>query len=71
MEGPVFRALDLHERLEVVPRLQVLAWSSPEGKRILVETLRSLGEIIVVTGDGTNNGPSVRIPWEGLGLAAG
>ena len=58
MEGPVFRTLDLHECLEVVPRLQDLAWSSPEGKRILVEALHSLGEIIVVTGDGTNDGPT-------------
>ena len=44
---------------EVVPRLQVLARSSPEDK-ILIETLRSLGETIDVTGDGTNNGPALK-----------
>jgi Ca2+-transporting ATPase len=42
MEGPFFRALDPHKRIEVVPRLRVLARSSPEDKKILVETLRSL-----------------------------
>ena len=60
MEGPFFRALDPHDRTEVVPRLQVLARSSPEDKKILVETLRSLGEIVGVTGDGTNDGPALK-----------
>jgi len=44
MEGPAFHALNPQERIEVVPRLQVLAQSSPEDKRALVETLRSLGK---------------------------
>jgi Ca2+-transporting ATPase len=39
MEAPVFRALDDTECMEVVPRLQVLARSSPEDKKALVETL--------------------------------
>ena len=60
MEGPFFRALDPHERLEVVPRLQVLARSSPKDKKILVETLHSLGKIIGVTGDGTDDGPALK-----------
>jgi len=60
MEGPVFRTLDPHRRMEVVPRLQVLARSSPEDKRILVETLRSLGEIVGVTGNGAEDGPALK-----------
>jgi P-type Ca2+ transporter type 2C len=32
-----------------VPRLQVLARSSPEDKKVLVEQLRSLGEIAGVS----------------------
>jgi len=60
MEGPVFRALDPQERFKVVPHLQVLARSSPEDKKILVETLRSLGEIIGVTGKSTNGGPALK-----------
>jgi len=39
--------------LKIVPRLQVLARSSPEDKKILVEQLRPLGEIVGVTGDST------------------
>ena len=59
-EGPVFRALDPQERIEVIPRLQVLAWSSPEDKKVLVETFRSLGEIAGATGDSTNDGPALK-----------
>jgi len=46
--GPFLCALNNHERIEVVPRLQVLAQSSPEDKKLLVETLRKLGEIVGV-----------------------
>jgi hypothetical protein len=44
--------------IEVVSRLQVLTRSSPEDKEALVETLRELGEIVGITGDGTNDGPA-------------
>ena len=48
------------EMLDVIPRLQVFARSSPEDKKILVEKLRSLGEIVGVTGDGTNDGLAMK-----------
>lgn len=60
MEGPVFRNLGEAEMKDVLPKLQVLARSSPEDKRILVTQLRALGEIVAVTGDGTNDGPALK-----------
>ena len=60
MEGPIFHALDQQEHLKVVPHLQVLAQSSPEDKKVLVETLCSLGEIIGIMGDGMNDGPTLK-----------
>jgi len=60
MEGPVFRTLSDQQMQETLPRLQVLARSSPEDKRILVTQLRALGEIVAVTGDGTNDGPALK-----------
>ncbi|KAF9890484.1 plasma membrane calcium [Aspergillus nanangensis] len=60
MEGPDFRKLSEDEFDEVLPNLQVLARSSPEDKRILVTKLRGLGEIVAVTGDGTNDGPALK-----------
>jgi Ca2+-transporting ATPase len=60
MEGPKFRTLSDEEFKEILPQLQVLARSSPEDKRILVTKLRDMGEIVAVTGDGTNDGPALK-----------
>jgi Ca2+-transporting ATPase len=60
MEGPDFRRLTDEQFDEVLPKLQVLARSSPEDKRILVTRLRAMGEIVAVTGDGTNDGPALK-----------
>lgn len=60
MEGPVFRRKTKEELRELVPKLEVLARSSPEDKRILVETLKDLGETVAVTGDGTNDAPALK-----------
>lgn len=60
MEGPEFRRLSEEEMDKVLPRLQVLARSSPEDKRILVTRLKALGEIVAVTGDGTNDAPALK-----------
>ncbi|KAJ7127093.1 calcium-transporting ATPase [Mycena epipterygia] len=68
MEGPVFRDLSPAEKIEIVPRLQVLARSSPEDKRILVETLKQIGEIVGVTGDGTNDGPALKTANVGFSM---
>lgn len=68
MEGPVFRRLSPPERIEIVPRLQVLARSSPEDKKVLVETLKSIGEIVGVTGDGTNDGPALKTAHVGFSM---
>ncbi|KAJ5163615.1 ATPase P-type K/Mg/Cd/Cu/Zn/Na/Ca/Na/H-transporter [Penicillium coprophilum] len=68
MEGPKFRQLTNAEMDEVVPRLQVLARSSPEDKRILVERLKALGETVAVTGDGTNDGPALRTADVGFSM---
>ncbi|KAF9457841.1 hypothetical protein BDZ94DRAFT_1325934 [Collybia nuda] len=68
MEGPVFRKLTQSEMVEIVPRLQVLARSSPEDKKVLVETLKSIGEIVGVTGDGTNDGPALKTANVGFSM---
>ncbi|RHZ74471.1 hypothetical protein CDV55_108505 [Aspergillus turcosus] len=68
MEGPKFRQLSDQEMDEVIPRLQVLARSSPEDKRILVARLKKLGETVAVTGDGTNDGPALRTADVGFSM---
>ncbi|KAE8398269.1 hypothetical protein BDV37DRAFT_291157 [Aspergillus pseudonomiae] len=59
MEGPEFRKLTEKEMDAIIPRLQVLARSSPDDKRMLVKHLKRLGETVAVTGDGTNDGPAL------------
>ncbi len=49
MEGPEFRRKSKEELAQIVPHLQVLARSSPEDKRILVQTLKDAGETVAVT----------------------
>ncbi|KAG0164691.1 hypothetical protein DFQ28_009899 [Apophysomyces sp. BC1034] len=68
MEGPVFRNLPTSEMDAILPRLQVLARSSPEDKRILVSRLRELGDIVAVTGDGTNDGPALKMADVGFSM---
>ncbi|KAJ3148000.1 hypothetical protein HDU89_005074 [Geranomyces variabilis] len=60
MEGPAFRKLTQDEMDEVLPKLQVLARSSPLDKQILVRNLKRLGETVAVTGDGTNDAPALK-----------
>ena len=68
MEGPVFRALSDEEMTATLPRLQVLARSSPEDKRILVTKLKALGETVAVTGDGTNDAPALKAADVGFSM---
>ncbi|XP_052627705.1 calcium-transporting ATPase 2, plasma membrane-type-like [Lactuca sativa] len=59
IEEPVFRAKSDPEKCELAPRIQVMARSSPTDKLKLVEHLRGLYEVVAVTGDGTNDAPTL------------
>ncbi|PHH55735.1 Calcium-transporting ATPase 2 [Ceratocystis fimbriata CBS 114723] len=60
MEGPEFRKLDEQKLRGIALKIQVLACSSPEDKRILVKTPKKLDETVVVTGNGTNDAPALK-----------
>ncbi|EEY22033.1 plasma membrane calcium-transporting ATPase [Verticillium alfalfae VaMs.102] len=68
MEGPEFRNLTKYEQMEILPRLHVLARSSPEDKRVLVKRLKEQGEIVAVTGDGTNDAPALKTADVGFSM---
>ena len=40
--------------------MKVLARSRPEDKYLLVTGLKEMGEVVAVTGDGTNDAPALR-----------
>ena len=68
MEGPKFRRLSQGEMKIAVRSLRVLARSSPEDKRILVKALKDQDEIVAVTGDGTNDGPALKMADVGFSM---
>ena len=68
MEGPAFRKLSKLQMNEIIPKLQVLARSSPDDKRILVKRLKDLGETVAVTGDGTNDAPALKTADVGFSM---
>ena len=68
MEGYKFRKLSDAEMDKIVPKLQVLARSSPLDKKLLVEKLKKLGEVVAVTGDGTNDGAALKAADVGFSM---
>lgn len=68
LEGPEFRNMPLSEQEDILPRLHVLARSSPEDKKTLVGLLKSKGETVAVTGDGTNDAPALRLADVGFSM---
>lgn len=68
MEGPVFRKLSSKQLVQIIPRLQVLARSSPDDKKLLVGQLKKLGETVAVTGDGTNDAPALKTADVGFSM---
>ncbi|XP_048232788.1 calcium-transporting ATPase 2, plasma membrane-type [Ricinus communis] len=70
IEGPDFREKKQDELLQLIPKIQVMARSSPLDKHTLVKHLRTtFGEVVAVTGDGTNDAPALH--EADIGLAMG
>ncbi|KAJ3702857.1 hypothetical protein LUZ61_006562 [Rhynchospora tenuis] len=70
IEGPDFRTKSEEEMTALIPKLQVMARSSPLDKHTLVKHLRTnLNEVVAVTGDGTNDAPALH--EADIGLAMG
>ncbi|XP_028766665.1 calcium-transporting ATPase 4, plasma membrane-type-like [Neltuma alba] len=70
IEGGEFRNLSPEQIKHLIPRIQVMARSLPLDKHTLVSHLRNtFGEVVAVTGDGTNDAPALH--EADIGLAMG
>lgn len=69
--GSEFAALSDAELLERVIDLKVIARARPMDKKRLVEALQSLGQVVAVTGDGTNDAPALKAAHVGLSMGDG
>ncbi|XP_052201176.1 calcium-transporting ATPase 1 [Diospyros lotus] len=70
IEGPEFRMKSEEELHELIPKVQVMARSSPMDKHALVKHIRTtFEEVVAVTGDGTNDAPALH--EADIGLAMG
>lgn len=71
MTGPEFAALSDEQLMERVLDLKVIARARPMDKKRLVEALQSLGQVVAVTGDGTNDAPALKAAHVGLSMGDG
>ena len=69
--GSAFAALSDEEALKVVRDLKVMSRARPTDKQRLVQLLQQLGEVVAVTGDGTNDAPALNHAHVGLSLGSG
>lgn len=69
--GPEFAALSDDEAMEAAARINVMSRARPDDKRRLVSLLQKQGEIVAVTGDGTNDAPALNHAHVGLSLGSG
>ena len=69
--GQDFEALDDEQLLQRVDGLKIIARARPMDKKRLVEALQSKGEVVAVTGDGTNDAPALKAAQVGLSMGDG
>jgi Ca2+-transporting ATPase len=69
LTGAEFSGMSKLDLLDILPRLQVIARSSPLDKYRLVTLLRESGEVVAVTGDGSND--AIAMKRANCGLAMG
>ncbi|KAM1010753.1 calcium-transporting ATPase 9, plasma membrane-type-like isoform X2 [Malus sylvestris] len=68
IEGKTFRELSEKEREQTAKKITVMGRSSPNDKLLLVQALRKGGEVVAVTGDGTNDAPALHEADIGLSM---
>ena len=71
MTGVEFEAAGDEELLARIGRLKILSRARPLDKQRLVRLLQQQGEVVAVTGDGTNDAPALNFANVGLSMGSG
>ena len=71
LTGPEVAALTDEELRACARNIAIIARARPMDKKRLVEALQGCGEVVAVTGDGTNDAPALRAAHVGLSMGDG
>ena len=71
MTGTEFAAMSDEELLDRVGELKIMSRARPLDKQRLVWLLQQRGEVVAVTGDGTNDAPALNFANVGLSMGSG
>ena len=71
MTGTEFAAMSDEELLDRVGELKIMSRARPLDKQRLVRLLQQRGEVVAVTGDGTNDAPALNFANVGLSMGSG
>ncbi len=69
--GAEFAAMSDEELLDRVQALKIMSRARPLDKQRLVKLLQQRGEVVAVTGDGTNDAPALNFANVGLSMGSG
>ena len=69
--GAEFAAISDEELLDRVEDLKIMSRARPLDKQRLVKLLQQRGEVVAVTGDGTNDAPALNFANVGLSMGSG
>lgn len=71
ISGPDFAALDEKHAMQAAQRIKIMSRARPTDKSRLVSLLQKQGEVVAVTGDGTNDAPALNAAQVGLSMGDG
>ena len=71
INGPDFAALTDEEAAQRTRSIKIMARARPDDKARLVRLLQQQGEVVAVTGDGTNDAPALNAAQVGMSMGDG
>ncbi|NLZ72775.1 MAG: calcium-translocating P-type ATPase, PMCA-type, partial [Bacteroidales bacterium] len=69
--GTAFEQLSDEEALQRIDKLKIMSRARPTDKQRLVQLLQQKGNVVAVTGDGTNDAPALNFAHVGLSMGSG